>query len=58
MLDGLEFEDAWKDKIEVSVDKLLLPIISKHHFLQNKKASGRPKDLADIALLEEFSQEP
>jgi hypothetical protein len=57
ILDGLEFDDAWRERTEIEVDGIRLPIISKPHFILNKKASGRPKDLADIALLEESSQD-
>jgi hypothetical protein len=29
-----------------------VPVISRRHLLINKKAAGRPKDLADVAWLE------
>ncbi|MBW2038248.1 MAG: hypothetical protein JRI46_01405 [Deltaproteobacteria bacterium] len=53
ILDGVGFDEAWPHRKEVEVEGLKLPIISKAHLLQNKKASGRPRDLADVAWLEE-----
>ena len=51
-IDGVEFDEAWPDRTEVEVEGLKIPIIGRAHLLQNKKASGRPRDLADIVWLE------
>jgi hypothetical protein len=32
-----------------------LPVIGRAHLIQNKRASGRPKDLADLTWLEDAS---
>lgn len=45
-------EDA---KIEIAVDGLRVPVLSRAHLLQNKKATGRPQALADPARLEKSS---
>lgn len=52
-ISGVEFEAAWKSRLIRKVGAQDLPFIGRDDLLQNKKASGRPKDLADIALLEE-----
>ncbi len=52
-IDGVEFPDAWKDRLEVKVEGINVPVISRSHLIVNKKAVGRPQDLADIARLEE-----
>jgi hypothetical protein len=51
-IDGVAFEDAWVDRTEVDVEGLRVPVIGRRHLIANKKAVGRPQDLADIASLE------
>jgi len=54
-IDGVEFEEAWTNKVVQDIEGFPVPIISREDLLRNKKASGRPRDLADIASLEEVS---
>lgn len=51
-VDGVEFADAWPNRIETDVAGMSVPVISCAHLVQNKRASGRPHDLADVAWLE------
>ena len=51
-IDGVSFDDAWPRRVLVEVDGLQVPVLSKEDFIANKRAVGRPKDLADIAWLE------
>jgi len=51
-IDGVEFEDAWPERLNVELEGLKIPIIGRDHLLRNKKAAGRPKDKADVAWLE------
>ncbi|MCG3163727.1 MAG: hypothetical protein JMDDDDMK_05172 [Acidobacteria bacterium] len=51
-IDGVEFDDAWPERIEVEIEGLKIPIIGRDHLLRNKKAAGRLKDKADVAWLE------
>jgi hypothetical protein len=37
----------------VSVEGAEVAVLSREDFVANKRASGRPKDLLDLALLEE-----
>ena len=55
-IDGVEFADAWADRIEANLDGLRVPVLSRHHLIANKKASGRLQDLADVERLEELEQ--
>ncbi len=55
IVDGVQFEDAWRDRIEILVDGLRLPVISKTHLILNKRTVGRPQDLLDADLLESSS---
>ena len=47
-IDGVEFDDAWRQRVEVNIEGLLVFVISKAHLIANKKTVGRPQDLADI----------
>jgi hypothetical protein len=48
---GLTFEEARSSRITVPIGDLTVPVIGFDALLKNKLASGRPKDLADIAWL-------
>lgn len=50
-IDDVEFGDAWKDHVEVNIEGLPVYVISRAHLIANKKAVGRPQDLADVARL-------
>ena len=53
-IDGVEFEDAWQGRLECTLDDgIELPVLGRDHLICNKRASGRPKDLADLAWLED-----
>ncbi len=56
-IDGVAFDKAWPHRKEVDVEGLKIPVISRSHLIQNKKASGRPQDLADIARLKQQQDE-
>jgi hypothetical protein len=45
---------AVPDRIVVHLDGTPVPVISRHHLIANKKASGRLQDLADVERLEEI----
>ena len=49
---GLAFEGAWTSRVAHRVDDLEVPFIGRAALLENKRAAGRPKDLADIEALE------
>lgn len=51
-IDGLDFETAWGARIETNYGGEAVFVLSRQHLIQNKRASGRPQDLADIAALE------
>ena len=50
-IDGIEFSEAWEDKVAITVDGLDVYVPSKADLLKNKIASGRDKDQGDIAWL-------
>ena len=51
-IDGLDFEEAWAERVEVAMDEIRVPVLSRAHLVTNKRAAGRPQDLADLAWLE------
>ena len=53
-IDGVTFAEAWPERVTSTVDGVTFQMISKHHLLANKRATGRPQDLADVARLEEM----
>jgi hypothetical protein len=51
-IDGVSSEEAWEDREFHDLGGVKVPVISRRHLLINKRAAGRPKDLADVAWLE------
>jgi hypothetical protein len=49
-------DEAWEGHVTVDHGELRLPFLGREELLKNKAAAGRPKDLADIALLAEGDQ--
>ncbi|HWL09379.1 MAG TPA: nucleotidyltransferase [Planctomicrobium sp.] len=56
-ISGINFDDAWPRQIRVEIDGLVLPVISRSDLIANKRASGRPKDLVDLHVLERGQDE-
>lgn len=52
-IDGVSFAEAWASRIRVDFHGLEVDVIGRDALLKNKRASGRKKDLVDVALLEE-----
>ena len=52
-ISGVEFDDAWGGRDTVRLDDLEIPVLSRAHLIQNKRASARPQDLVDLAWLED-----
>jgi hypothetical protein len=50
-LSGLDFDDAWSDRLLSEIDGVPVAVISIRAFRKNKLAAGRPKDLADLSDL-------
>lgn len=51
---GVAFADAWKRRVTVDVSGKPIAFLSLVDLRVNKRASGRPKDLFDLALLDEL----
>lgn len=51
-LTGLTFAEAWPDRVRHQFGDLDVDYIGRESFIRNKRATGRPKDIADIDGLE------
>jgi hypothetical protein len=54
--DGIDTEHAIDRAEPVTLGDLTVPVISLVDLIANKRASGRPQDLADVVLLERAAQ--
>jgi len=52
-IDGAEFPEAWSARLEVVLEGLRVPILGREDLIRNKRAVGRPQDLADAQRLED-----
>ena len=55
-ISGVEFAEAWQHRSQTIVDGLPVSVLGRGQLLKNKRATGRPKDLADAAWLEETDE--
>ena len=46
--DGVVFEECYKNKIEIEINKVKINFIDLENLRKNKKASGRSQDIADL----------
>jgi hypothetical protein len=51
-ISGVEFDEAWPHRHYLEIENVRFPVLGKAELIKNKRASGRPKDLADLAWLE------
>lgn len=50
-ISGVSFEKAWERRVETKLGGEPVAVLGFEDMLRNKRASGRPKDLADVAAL-------
>jgi hypothetical protein len=50
--DGVTFADAWETRVAGEFGGIPVAFIGREKFIQNKRATGRTKDLADVEALE------
>jgi hypothetical protein len=56
-LTGLDFEASWVNRIVHRVGSLAIPFLGREDLVRNKRATGRPKDLVDLDILEPRPEE-
>jgi hypothetical protein len=52
-IEGVDFKEAWPARLEIEIEGLTIPVISRRHLIENKRVLGRSQDLADIERLSE-----
>jgi hypothetical protein len=48
---GVGFEEAWPNRLTVTIDDQVVPVLGVEELIRNKAATGRPKDQADLLWL-------
>lgn len=57
-IERINFDDAYKEKIQIEHDGLKVNVISKKHLIENKIATGRNKDKLDAFELKKINDKP
>jgi hypothetical protein len=56
-IDGVAFDAAWRERMSSEYADQPVSVLSRRHLIENKKASGRLQDLADVEFLERGERE-
>lgn len=51
-ISGVRFDTAWQNKVSATLGDHAVFMLGRDDLIENKRASGRPKDLADLAALD------
>ena len=54
---GIDFEDAWRGRVEQVLEGCAVPYLGRADLIANKRATARTQDLADVTLLENSPDE-
>jgi hypothetical protein len=57
-ISGVTFDEVWESRVTVDVEGRPIGFIGRAALLENKRAAGRPQDIADAARLERISPRP
>ena len=52
-ISGVDFAEAWSSRVRAEIEGLFISVIGRDELVQNKRASGRAKDLVDLEILEQ-----
>lgn len=52
-IDGVDFAAAWDRRVVTAIGGCAAPVLAYDDLLRNKRATGRPKDVQDVAMLEQ-----
>ena len=52
-IDGVDFASAWDRRVVTAIGGCAAPVLAYDDLLRNKRATGRPKDIQDAAMLEQ-----
>jgi hypothetical protein len=51
-IEAVPFGEAWESRVAGEIDDVPVHFIDRTLLIRNKRAAGRPKDIADVAALE------
>ena len=51
-ISGVSFAEAWPARLIARFDEIEVPALGREHLILDKRATGRPKDLIDLRVLE------
>lgn len=54
-IDAVSFDEAWPERVSLTVGGLVVPVIGLRALVKNKRATGRTRDLADAEQLEQLN---
>jgi hypothetical protein len=57
-IDGVTFDDAWSRRVSAMLGSSQAPVLSLVDLAVNKRAAGRPKDVVDLAWIEQELKKP
>ncbi|MBB3208736.1 hypothetical protein FHS27_004568 [Rhodopirellula rubra] len=52
-ISGVDFDHAWANRLAVEMEDVQLSVIGRADLIVNKRACGRPKDIADAETLDQ-----
>ena len=55
-IQGVEYEEAEKNKMLLTLTGQQIPVIHFKHLILNKMVCGRPQDVADVEILQEINR--
>lgn len=55
-IDGVTFDEAYKNKLVIDIDGLMISYIGLNDLIKNKTASGRSQDLVDLNTLKKIKK--
>jgi predicted nucleotidyltransferase len=56
-IDGIDFKEAWSNKLVIDVDGLQVNYIGLNDLIKNKQASGRKQDISDVNELKKLKKQ-
>ncbi len=54
-ISGVSFRRAWEGRMETKIGGIDVAVLGARELVANKRAAGRPKDVADVAALEQIT---
>ncbi|MEK7866185.1 MAG: nucleotidyl transferase AbiEii/AbiGii toxin family protein [Planctomycetota bacterium] len=54
--DGVDWAGAWRRRVDTRFDDVPVCVLSVRDLIASKRAAGRPRDIADVAMLEKLKR--